>query len=434
MPPSQKLQLKQSQAPVMTPRLQLSLQLLQLSQAELSAHVERELSENPFLGRRDGEPGETVSASTDEWIDETPGEGADLHEYLAGQIGLVIDDDRERGIAMRLLEAVDEAGYLSGSLDEIAAEAGCSTEQVEAVLRRLQGLEPAGVFARSLSECLALQLSDRNLLTPAFQALLDHLDLLASGELGKLQQLCGVDGAALGAMASQLRALDPKPGLGFNTRAPETLIPDLVARRRGRRGWEVLANEAALPQLLVDRGYYDDMASSVRRKADRAYLHDRLQSANFLIRALAQRTETLLSVGREIVIHQSDFLEEGAIAMRPLTMREVAEAVSMHESTVSRAVANKYVATPRGTYPLRYFFTAALPAERGASHAAEAVRERVRLLIVAEPPERPLSDEAIARHLAREGIDVARRTVAKYRAQLEIPGTAARRRRRRLGS
>jgi RNA polymerase sigma-54 factor len=480
---SQKLELRQRLAPVITPKLRQAIKLLQLTNLELGAHVERELDRNPLLesvapdapdateaaddadaapeglaeydsgashlpedcadraaagGMEETDlPGwsEPAAASGDTLLEGRADRPADLASHLLNQMGLLFSQQTQLRIGGYLIEALDERGYLTVDIEEVARELNCTTEQVEAVLHRLQTCEPVGVFARSLAECLELQLSDKGLLDPPMQRLLDNLDLVAQGERDRLARACGIDQDQLRQMLGRLRGLDPKPGLSFTLAGEpvEPVSPDLILRSDGKGGWRVEMNSRTLPKVMVNRGYYDELLAMARRKKDREYLSERLQEAGWLVRAIAQRTATILRVGDAIVKHQEGFFHEGPSGLKPLTLREIAERVEMHESTISRVTGNKYLATPTGLLPLRYFFTSGLGG-RGRIHAAEAVRHRIREIVGAEMPGKALSDDAIARRLRDEGVEIARRTVAKYREAMRIPPSPQRKRQHHTGA
>jgi RNA polymerase sigma-54 factor len=360
-----------------------------------------------------------------------------LREHLMQQIRLALADPAERMIAAQLVDQLDEAGYLSGDLDALAKTLGVARRRLDAVTEKLQGLEPVGVFARSLAECLAIQLRDRNRLDPAMQALLANLELLARGDKARLMRLCGVDARDLDDMIAEIRTLDPRPAAGFDAPPASPLIPDVLMRlAAGGRGWVVELNSDTLPRLIVDRRYYDTVArnGAVNGKAREAkrFLAARLQEANWLVRALDQRARTILKVATAIVERQRAFFEHGIAQLKPLVLRDIAEAIEVHESTVSRATANKYIATPRGTFELKFFFSTAVgAAANGEAHSAESIRHRIKSLIAGEGD--VLSDDAIVSALRREGYDLARRTVAKYREAMRIPSSVERRRMRALG-
>ncbi|HET7881628.1 MAG TPA: RNA polymerase factor sigma-54, partial [Acetobacteraceae bacterium] len=298
---------------------------------------------------------------------------------------------------------------------------------VEAVRARMMRFDPVGLFARDLKECLAAQLAEQNRLDPAMAALLDNLELLARRELRRLAALCGIDAEDLADMIAEIRRLDPKPGANYDSAPAQVVVPDILMRPNGEDGWVIEINPETMPRLLVNERFYARVAPGAR-KEDRLFLSEQLASANWLVRSLQQRAQTILKVAGEIIRRQDGFMRHGVAYLRPLILRDIAEAVEMHESTVSRVTANKYIATPRGTFELKYFFTTAIPGTDGESHSAEAVRHRIRSLIDAEPADDILSDDAIVAALRGEGVDIARRTVAKYREALRIPNSVQRRR------
>jgi RNA polymerase sigma-54 factor len=301
-------------------------------------------------------------------------------------------------------------------------------ERVEAVRAVMLRFDPVGLFAVDLRECLAAQLADRNRLDPAMAALLDNLELLAKRETRRLMALCGVDAEDLADMIREIRALDPKPGAGYDIMPAQSVVPDLLMRALPDGTWFIELNPETLPRVLVNERFYARVAPRAA-KADKAFLSERLATANWLVKSLQQRSQTILKVAVEIVRQQDAFFRRGVSHLRPLILRDIAALVEMHESTVSRVTANKYMATPRGTFELKYFFTTAIAAtEGGESHSAEAVRHRIRAMIGGEPQEAVLSDDAIVVALRKEGVDIARRTVAKYREALRIPNSAQRKR------
>ena len=342
------------------------------------------------------------------------------------QISLEFTDPGERLAAAHLADLLEPSGWLGADEAETARQAlEMSSEAFEAILERLRRMDPPGLFSRTLAECLGAQLADRNRLDPAMAALLDNLDLLARRDLAGLQRRCGVDGEDLADMIAELRTLDPKPGLRFDLADSATVIPDLFLHpaRHPEQGevWEIELNSDVLPKVLVDRRYATTLSRAARDKESKEFVAERLQSANWLVKALDQRATTILKVAREIVRQQEGFFRKGVSALRPLVLRDIAIAVEMHESTVSRVTSHKYMATPRGTFELKYFFTAAIPSRGGAETvSAESVRSRIRGLIAAEPPSDTLSDDRIVEVLRGEGVDIARRTVAKYREAMRI--------------
>ncbi len=371
------------------------------------------------------------------------GEAYDLDDFVAGQISLrdhlnqqipfALVNAGDRMIASVLLDHLDEAGYLRADLDEIATRLGDDVADVEAVLEVLQTLDPPGVFARSLSECLSIQLRQRDRLDPAMAALVDNLELLAKRDFNTLKRLCGVDEEDLVDMLAEIRKLHPKPGSGFEAGGLETVIPDIVVRAMPDGSWRVELNADALPRVLVNQNY----ATAVSRnggttEADQAFLSECMQNASWLTRSLDQRAKTIMKVASEIVRQQDAFLQHGVDHLRPLNLKTVADAIKMHESTVSRVTSNKYMLTPRGLFELKYFFSVSIgSAEGGDTHSAEAVRHRIRMMIAQESPEAVLSDDDIVLSLKSGGVDLARRTVAKYREAMNIPSSVQRRREKR---
>jgi RNA polymerase sigma-54 factor len=356
-----------------------------------------------------------------------------LREHLIGQLQLDFPAGAERLIGLHLIDLLDDAGYLREDLDAVAARLGCATARLEAVLAGLQRFDPPGVFARSLKECLALQLRDRDRLDPAMVALLDHLDLVAHAEFPALIRVCGVLPDDLPEMIAELKALNPKPGLAFAQDPIEAVVPDIFVLPTQGGGWRVELNSATLPKVLVNRSYYTELARQTTDKRAREYVSERFQSANWLVKALDQRARTVLRVAEAVVARQLPFLQHGVHHLRPLVLRDIAAATELHESTVSRATADKYVATPRGNLPFRYFFSNALPGTNGdASHAAEAIRQQMKAMIERENPDNVLSDDQLVAALRAQGVAIARRTVAKYRDSLGIPSSVQRRRSKAL--
>jgi RNA polymerase sigma-54 factor len=496
---SQRLELRQSQALIMTPQLQQAIKMLQLSNIELADFVEAEIEQNPLLehGERDGEEapiaetdpvvaetngasvvlaqelpgvlaGDLAGDAAEHWsaesgaegdgtgdfggdrgresqprqtrnggaggadmpgIDQAPSHPRTLREHLTEQIGADLPDLADRVIAVHLLDQLDEAGYLRDGLDGVAERLGCAPARVERVLARLQEFDPPGVFARTLPECLALQLRDRNRLDPAMQLLLDNLPLLAARDGPALLRICRVDSEDLAEMVAEIKSLDPRPGHAFDPPLAQPVIPDIIMRAQPEGDWLVELNADTLPRVLVNSRYFARISRTLRGKTEREYLTDRLQAANWLVKSLHQRATTILKVASEIVRQQDGFFRRGVQGLRPLILRDIADAIGMHESTVSRVTTNKYMATPRGLFELKYFFTSSIAAARGGeAHSAEAVRFRIRGLIDAEPSSGVLSDERIVELLQKDGVEIARRTVAKYREAMRIPSSVQRRR------
>ncbi len=352
-----------------------------------------------------------------------------LRDALTEQLHIAIPDPTRRMVGSFLIDLVDEAGYLRGELDDVAARLGAPIGLVEETLRILQGFEPAGVFARHLGECLGLQLAERDRLDPAMAKLLEHLDMLACHDIERLMALCGVDAEDMKEMIAEIRALNPKPGLAYGHDVVQPVVPDVYVRENPQDGWQVELNVETLPKVLVNAVYYAEVSSALPQSEDKTYITECLNNANWLVKSLDQRAKTILKVASEIVRQQDGFLAHGIRYLRPLNLRTVADAISMHESTVSRVTANKFIATPRGLFEFKYFFTSAIASSGGGeAHSAEAVRHRIKELIDGEGPASVLSDDRIVELLKGAGIDIARRTVAKYREAMSIPSSVQRRR------
>jgi RNA polymerase sigma-54 factor len=477
------LSIRQSQQLVLTPQLRQAIQLLQLSNLELDAFLAEELSKNPLLEARSEEPDEQSSGDfvsdeadgeeapddpgaddlisgqadddrpldldwqsealeTDSFSDVVTSGGAEeafdfdrleytaasLSEHLVDQLHGLSGDVGE--LARIIAETLDETGYLTVPLEQIAELTGAPLGLVDEALKAVQGLDPPGVGARSLAECLALQARAADRYDPAMARLIDNLELLSKGRTADLKRICGVDDEDLADMIRELRAYDPKPGCRFSASGAEEVTPDVFVRRT-RAGYGVELNSATLPRVLVNRRYYQELKSGPQDKKSRAWLSECLQSANWLVKALDQRARTIVKVVSEIVKRQHGFFERGVSAMKPMTLREVAEAIGMHESTVSRVTSNKYLLCDRGLFELKYFFGSGVQSAEGDGAAAEAVKAAIKQLIDAETE--ILSDDAIAGLLKERGFDVARRTVVKYRESMGIGSSIQRRRLRKIG-
>jgi len=354
---------------------------------------------------------------------------ANLKDHLEVQLGLATAGTADRLTGQVLIDSIDENGYFTGSLDEIAARLHAPLEQVERILRLIQGFDPSGVGARDLAECLAIQLRERDRFDPAMQALVGHLDLLAKRDFAALRKICKVDEEDILDMLGEIRRLDPKPGRAFGGGSIAPVLPDVIVRPLPDGSWHVELNTDVLPRILVNNSYAARVGKTKGKEADRNFISSCRQTANWLTKSLEQRARTILKVSSEIVRRQDRFLAHGVECLRPLDLKTIAEAVGVHESTVSRVTSNKYMATPRGLFELKYFFTASIAAhDGGAAHSAEAVRFRIRQMIDQESPSQILSDDAIVGRLKEANIDIARRTVAKYRECLKIPSSVERRR------
>ena len=444
----------------LTPAQQQSIKLLGLTNLELADLLAEAMAENPLLepasdlpesvrarlrrppARRRTPAARPLPAGLSRLFKTTPGRGAveqgeaaaeladpgpSLEEHLSRQLGADVADRVDRAIGRALIESLDEAGYLTEEVAAVAWRLKQDPGRVERVLERLRGFDPPGVFARDLAECLGLQLADRGRLDPPMRRLLERLDLLAEGAREALGRHCGVAPERLAAMIGELRRLDPRPGLAFDRSRVQTLAPDLSIERGADGGWQVELDDASLPRLAINECYTTGGADA----AAAAYLKVQRAAARWLLRALDRRADTLRRVASEIVRRQAAFLDGGVGALKPLSRREIARALDLHESTISRAIAGKHAATPRGVVALADFFAVRLgagSAPEAEARAPAAVRARLRQVIESESPGRVLSDERLARLLRQEGIELSRRTVAKYREMLRIPPSHRRRR------
>ncbi|MGI9426225.1 MAG: RNA polymerase factor sigma-54 [Hyphomicrobiaceae bacterium] len=358
---------------------------------------------------------------------------ATLKDHLVEHLQLTAVSPAELVIGRYIIDMVDDAGYIVGDLGEVSEKLNVDTALVEDVLAKLQTCDPPGLPARSLAECLTLQLKERNRYDPVIAVLLDNLDLLASHNLTQLKRAVDVSMDELAEMISELKALEPKPGLRFGSNPVQPVVPDVTVRAARDGSWIVELNNDTLPRVLVDRSYYATVTKCAQSSTDKDYLQGCLQTANWLVRSLDQRARTILRVSEEIVRQQDGFFTHGVQYLKPLNLKTVADAISMHESTISRVTSNKYMATPRGILELKYFFSSAISsADEGDSHSSEAVRYRIRNMIDAERADSVLSDDKIVDRLKTDGIDIARRTVAKYREAMRIPSSVQRRREKRL--
>ena len=399
-------------------------------------------------GTADGAPFEPAYAgrvaaagrdpSDERGIDDLIEAPRSLRTHLGEQLRLSFADPVDRMIGAQLIALLDPAGRVAVSTADLADAMGIDIARVAAVRDRMMRFDPTGLFAPDLRTCLAAQLAERNRLDPAMQALLDNLEMLARRDLRGLLAVCGVDAEDMTDMIAELRQLDPKPGAAFEAGPVQQVIPDVLMRALPNGEWLLELNPDTMPRVLVNERYHARIISQVGAqpgalRETKTYLSEHLSSANWLVKSLQQRANTILKVAAEIVRQQDAFFRQGVGHLRPLILRDVAGAVEMHESTVSRVTANKYVATPRGIYELKYFFTTAIASTAGGeSHSAESVRYRIRALVFAESPDDVLSDDAIVLALRREGVDIARRTVAKYREALRIPSSVQRKREKAL--
>ncbi len=356
-----------------------------------------------------------------------------LKDHLGEQLMLALADPIDRIIGQTLIDGIDDAGYFSENLAEVADRLSAPFDRVEKILRTIQTFDPSGIGARNLAECLAIQLRERDRFDPAMQALVAHLELVGRRDFAALRKICGVDDEDITDMIAEIRRLDPKPGRAFGGGAVQPVVPDVTVRALPDGSWHIELNSDVLPRLLVNQTYSTRVARAKSNEADKNFLSNCLQTANWLTKSLEQRARTILKVSSEIVRQQDAFLTKGVEYLRPLNLKTIADAIGMHESTVSRVTSNKYMATPRGLFELKYFFTASIASHNGGdAHSAEAVRFRIKQMIDQEDPGDILSDDAIVARLKSSNIDIARRTVAKYRESLRIPSSVERRRMKAL--
>ena len=490
MKPSQKLELRQGQSLVMTQQLQQSIKLLQLSSIELMEFVEQELESNPLLARdessdnnssdgdaqptedRSGEDGtldhsESLDSNYgDGWQHDEGGERAGpaatyryegastrnsyegdersleqtlstevtLREHLHSQLQVDVLDPVMRMLGSQLIEMLDDSGYLRESTQELATTLGASIELLEHTITVLQRFDPVGIFARNLPECLMLQLKDQNLFDPMMESFIEHIHLMEKGDLQGLRKVCGASEEDFTDILAQIRKLDPHPARRFINDMAQPVIPDVFVRQGKGGVWQVELNSDVLPKVLVDQAYYQELDTRSHQKDDKRYLSDQFQQANWLVKAMDQRAQTILKVSSEIVRQQEHFLLYGIQFLKPLTLKDIALQVEMHESTISRVTTNKFMATPRGIFELKYFFTSSVSSSSGSDDvSSKTVMYYIKELIEAEASHEVLSDDDIVKLLKNKNIDIARRTVAKYREAQNIPSSVVRRRQKMTG-
>lgn len=475
---TQSLDLRQQQSLVMTPQMQQAVKLLQMNNLELQDFLEAEMVQNPLLEKaegseddredfeeesRDSRQDEAVEYSRDDEEAQASREDFDagsymadvgaggrsnfsdslpdfqdqlvgqksLRDHLLGQLHIEAENSLERSIGTLLIDRIDESGYLREEPDVLAQQFGCGLETLTRVLSLLKTFDPTGVFARDLPECLALQLDERGELTAPMKVLLENLDLLAQHDHKKLSKICGVDVEDIAAMVLLIRGLNPRPSAEFEHVVAQTAIPDVLMKSLPKHvggGYRVELNSETLPRVLVNRDYYVEVSSRTKDKKEKEYLSAQLTNANWLVKALDQRAQSILKVAAEIVEQQNGFFLYGIEFLKPLTLREVAEAVDLHESTVSRVTTGKFIGTPRGLLELKFFFTSSIESADGIAISSESVKARIKALTDEESVDAILSDDDLAEKLNGEGMNVARRTVAKYREALNIPSSVVRRR------
>jgi len=451
----------------MTPQLRQAIEMLQLSNLELTELVEKELEQNPFLEKEEAssettsdeapEPQDTPDEFEQNFRDNNDfdagtaamGSGGglkfddsdnsfenrlsdekSLRDHLTDQLHISFDDPKDRMIGALLIDRLDESGYLRDDPDTLHETLGCSPERITRMLGILKTFDPTGIFARDLNECFALQLEEQGKLDAPMQTFIDNLDLLGSYEHEKLCEICGVNNAYLQDMIAELKTLNPKPAGLFDHFISQTVVPDVLMKKIPKHeggGWRVELNNETLPRVLVNQEYFTTVLNSAVKKEDKTYLNNQMTAANWLIRALDQRAQTILKTASKMIEEQDAFFMFGIEFLKPMTLKDIADKIEMHESTVSRVTTNKYIGTPRGLFELKYFFTTGLVGAGGMSHSAESIKARIKALTDAEDPKKILSDDKLVDLLKDEGIDIARRTVAKYREALHIPSSVQRR-------
>ncbi|MDB2414706.1 RNA polymerase factor sigma-54 [Rickettsiales bacterium] len=482
----QGLHLKQSQSMVMTPQLQQSIKILQLASLDLAQYISGVVEQNPFLDQHDDgsvgnlneneefessqgeERDHAVDKNTESnWedaaispaiYDESGGaervysntssgggsgdygggdyslenissSGETLREHIIDQIHIDITDPVQKMIAFHLTDQLDESGYVSLDLASLSNTLKCSTQEIEEVFDKVQKFDPPGVFARSLSECLALQLKDKDRYDPAMKKLIKNLDLLGKREYKRLQKICAVSEEDLALMCQEIHELNPKPGSVFGTDVVQTLRPDIFLKEDGKGGWRIDLNSEALPKALVNRTYYAEIIKKIKDKEEKKFLVEQMSQANFIVKALDQRANTILKVSAEIVSRQDMFFRQGIKYLKPMILSDIAKEVDMHESTISRVINGKYIATSMGVFELRYFFTSSVSKDGDEGQlSSTSVKYMIKELINSEDPKSVLSDDKITKILKEKGIDIARRTVLKYRESMKIPSSVQRRR------
>ena len=484
---SQNIDLRQSQNLVMTTQLQQAIKLLQLNNQELNEFIEEEIERNPLLEKDESGPdgsgndpadaGEEASEppSDTDTMDDTfasayesssspsdfdsgtaaVGSGGSskfddpdfsfeqklssdktLREHLQDQLFVAFDDKRDRAIGAMVIDQLDENGYLRKDKGELTEQLGCSPERIERLLPVMKGFDPTGVFASGLAECIALQLDEKGTLDAPMKTLLDNLDMIADYEHKKLADLCGVNDTYLSDMLLEIRACNPKPAAEFDHLVVQTAIPDVLMRRRPKNlggGWRVELNNDTLPKVLINQEYYAEIKEAAGKdKSSKEYITTQMNNASWLVKAMDQRAKTILKVSSEIIEEQEAFFNYGIEYLRPMKLSDIAEKIDMHESTVSRVTTNKYIGTPRGIFELKFFFTTGLGGEDGGiAHSSESIKAKIKNLIDSEDPKKILSDDKIVELLEEDGVEIARRTVAKYREALHIGSSVQRRKQKK---
>lgn len=465
----QTLDLRAGQNLVMTPQMQQAVKLLQLSNLELQEYLEDEVAQNPLLEKIDPEPSDD-QIEQEQKIDDhkdhdvndfdsgslmaNVGAGGhlamddpdfsfenrleqtkNLRDHLMEQLTLMTDDKLDRTLGSLLIDRLDENGYLRDDISDLTAQFGVSLERLNTLLQKMRGFDPAGIFAYDLPDCLRLQLQDQGKLDPLMDLFLQHIPLLAQHNYDELAKICDVSPLVIRELADELKLLNPKPARLYDHHVTQTAVPDVLMKKLPKDqggGYRVEMNNDTLPRVLINQEYYTEVLSATKDKEGKEYISTQLNNANWVVKALDQRAQTILKVAADIVETQDAFFLYGIEFLKPMTLKEVADRIAMHESTVSRVTTGKFIGTPRGLYELKFFFTSSIENDDGSSTSSEAVKNRIKTLIDSESPKDILSDDDIAELLQKENIDIARRTVAKYREALNIPSSVQRRRIKKL--
>lgn len=458
---------------VMTPQMRQSIKILQLATTELVPLINQEIEQNPFLEKQDDEEevqnaepenNETseIEISDNNWSDDTvspavyesadltyknagSGRGFDgesdymenlsetkisLRDHIIDQINIAIIQPKDKVMALHLTDLLDETGYLTADLQYVSGTLGCSMDFIEEILAKLQKFDPAGVFARNLQECLALQLKDRNRYDPAMQKFIENLELFGRRDFTRLKEICGINDEDLSDMCREVKALNPKPGNNFAHENVQIIQPDIFLKLDDENNWKIELNSDLLPKVLINKSYYKTISGQVKDKEEKKFIADQMTNASWLVRALDQRANTILKVTAGIVEKQNEFFRSGINYLKPLILSDIASAIEMHESTVSRVINGKYIATRMGIFELKYFFTSSISSSLNSDEdiSSRSVKNMIKDMINKEDPAKILSDDKIAAILKGKGIDIARRTVMKYREAMNIPSSVQRRR------
>ena len=450
---------KQTRGLSLTPHLQQAIRLLEFSNVGLSKYLEDEVEQNPFLElkyssnqiKKKPQPSKykgsfkkysfsqgKISKSSNSinnigylsrQIDPKVEKKENLRDHLTNQLNMEIRNALEKKVGQYIIDRIDDAGYFSEEESKISKNLGVKENTVKNVIEKLRSFDPPGIFAKNLSQCLLIQLKERGQYSNKMELLLNNLTLLEKRNFSKISKICGVTESELSEMIGLIKTLNPKPGEIFINEITETVIPDILLRKNKKNKWELKINEETLPQIFVNAGYAQELKKKINNEKEKSFVTQHLESANWLIKAIQQRSETLLKVASKIVQIQERFFDQGIEKLKPLTLREIAESIDIHESTVSRITSNKYIGTPRGNYQLKFFFSSAVKSlDLGNTFSSKSVQFKIKKLIENEKREKPLTDNDLVRLLKEKGIKIARRTITKYRKKLRILDSLKRKR------